>query len=252
MVEEAFSYENEQRILDHQLGIVRTEVYCCRTNGVPVSEYKAIITGLEKIISETGTGIKLVDFGNYNLGNKPYGTPDWYQEQPTINRDRGFGRQVNATGMYTLLRREPFQQKHPHFDLMVIDKDLTMFPNVQDNNFVFGFGAYPNNIISVKRLMQTIRDPILRQKCLAVISAHEFGHNLDLVHRNFNTETEDDDYRKSHCNGRKGLCLMEQFNVGGARNIEEQTKLLIEKYNWLCPDCADEIKVKKELFKGNF
>jgi len=252
MAKKSYSYENKQRMMDHEQGIVRSEIYCCRTNGVPVPEYKAILFGLEKLISETGVSLKLVDHKNYNLGNIPFGNPDWYQQQALMSRDMGFGRQANATEIWALLRKEPFQEKNQHFDLIVIDQDLTMHPNVPDNNYIFGLGGFPNNIISVKRFLHTISDPLFRQQCLAVMGAHEFGHNLDLVHRKFNTGDVSNTYKKGHCDGEQGPCLMEQVNVPGTRTIQEQTKTILGRGNWLCPDCGDEINVKKELYNGKF
>ena len=52
-------------------------------------------------------------------------------------------------------------------------------------------------------------------------------------------------YKRGHCNGESGPCLMEQVNIKGVRDIDEQTKLIIDRENWLCPVCTDEIQFKK-------
>jgi hypothetical protein len=162
-------------------------------------------------------------------------------------RDRGFGIQISARKVDSLLRNEPFQKENPHFDVMIIGMDLTTGMNDPQNNFIFGYGPYPNNIVSVKRFMHWIKDPHLREAALAILGAHEFGHNLDLVSRNFNVGTEG--YKAGHCNGDSGPCLMEQVNVPGARNIEAQARLIYSKSKWLCPDCSEEIEFKKDDLK---
>jgi len=127
---------------------------------------------------------------------------------------------------------------------MIIDKDLRIREDDPQNNFIFGYGPFPNNIISVKRFIKWISDDQLRYKSLAVLGAHEFGHNLDLSHRNFNYG--DEGYKYGHCNGENGPCLMEQVNVSNARSIDEQAKLLFDRNRWLCPDCLEEIEFKKQ------
>ncbi|MCX6819093.1 MAG: hypothetical protein NT129_03800 [Candidatus Aenigmarchaeota archaeon] len=244
MSDRIFFHRNYEHMNDHNSGIVRRDMYFCRTADVPLPEYSALLTGFQKIINETGRRIKIHDFGNYNLGKFDYGSPDWYQEHALTKRERGLGRQVSAVVIDKLLREEPFQKQKPHFDVMIVDKDLTTYLDEPENRFIFGLGPYPNNIISVKRFIHNIKDPRLRKASLAVLGAHEFGHNLDLVRRNFNIGTEG--YKISHCNGEKGPCLMEQVNVDEARNIDEQAKLIIDKDKWLCPDCTDEIQFKRD------
>lgn len=232
---------------DHKSGIIRSDMYFCRTNKVPMPEYEALITGFQKIIKEAGRHITIHNYGNFNLGYDQYGSPDWYQQKALTRREKGLGVQASATELDSLLRSEPFQKQNPHFDAMIIDMDLTTDQNDPENNFIFGYGPYPNNIISVKRFMHWIKDPSLRQASLAILGAHEFGHNLDLVHRNFNTGAEG--YKIGHCNGEKGPCLMEQVNVPDARSIDEQASLLIDRDTWLCHDCNDEIQFKSSELK---
>ena len=234
-------------IRDHEQGIRRSEIYFCRTNGVPESEYEAIIAGFERIINETGRTLTLKNFGAYTLNNDPYGSPDWYQTSALTRRDKGFGTQVSAAALDELLRNEPFQKQNPHYDVMIVDRDLTTMLDDTKNNFIFGYGPYPNNIISVKRFMRWFKDPALRQVCLAVIGAHEFGHNLELVRRSY--DLDHGELREGHCSGRAGPCVMEQTQVEGRRTIDEQARLLVEQEHWLCDSCIEEIYFRKEALQ---
>lgn len=235
---------NSGIIRDFNSGILRSDLYFCRTSGVPEFEYRALLEGFQKIIREAGRNIKIHNFGSYSSGTGPYSSPDWYQQQALTSRNRGFGIQVSAVEIDRLLRSEPFQKENPHYDVMIVDKDLTTTLNDPQNNFIFGYGPHPNNIISVKRFIHWIKDPRLRRASLAILGAHEYGHNLDLVHRNFNTG--EGGYKWGHCNGEEGPCLMEQVNVEGARDVDEQAKLIYPRENWLCPDCADEISYRQD------
>lgn len=232
---------------DKNRGIVRKDIYFSRTSDVPTPEYEAVKSGFARIVSESGRSVGMKDFGCFRSGTGAYSSPDWYQEQAMTGRDRGFGLQVSAADLDALLRNEPYQRQNPHMDVLVVGKDMTTTMNNTDNNFIFGYGPYPNNIISVKRFLNWFKDPALRQKCISILSAHEFGHNLGLVRRNFNIG--DERYKRGHCNGKVGPCLMEQVNVPGARNIDVQARLLWGRNKLLCPDCSDEVKFKKEFFQ---
>ncbi len=242
-----YFHRNRAYMKDYRQGIIRSVLHLCRTSGVLDKEYNAIKYGFEKIVVETGRQIKLVDLDNYVWNNNAFGSADWYQEQALTNKKDKFGKQVSAYDLDALLRNDPYQKTEPHFDVIVIDKDLTTVEGDTKNRFLFGYGPYPNNIVSVNRFMKWIRDPVLRQKSLAIIAAHEFGHNLDLVNRNFNIGKSG--YKRGHCNGEEGACLMEQVNVKDARSIDEQAALIFDNESWLCLDCKDEIFYKKSMLR---
>jgi hypothetical protein len=143
-----------------------------------------------------------------------------------------------------LLRDEPYQSNNPHYDFFILDKDLTTW---DWNNFVFWYWPYPNNIISVVRFRDYIRDKALRLTSLSIWSAHEFAHNFDLVFRNFNTWTSW--YHIWHCMWESWPCLMEQVDVWW-KTLKQQAKLLVDRENWLCPDCMDELNAKKNHFNS--
>jgi len=244
MTRKEFLHDSKLHIADNNAGRIRRNLHVSKSSGVPELEYQAILTGIHKIIEETGRQLEIKSFGSRSFGTGPYSSPDKYQARALTRKDRGFGRQVSAYALDTLLRAEPWQAQNPHFDFMVIEKDLRTSEEDTKNNFLFGYGPYPNNIISVKRFIEGIPNQDLRLASLAILAAHEVAHNLDLVWRTFNIGSTG--YQIKHCLGQKGSCLMEQVNVAGCRRIQEQAKLILPNLNWLCTDCTDEIDFKKK------
>ena len=242
MTEKRFIHANHGHMKDHRSGIIRSEMYFCRTTGVPLPEYEALLFGFQKIINETERNVTVRNFDNQSWGNGDYGSPDWYQNEALTSIDNGYGRQVSAFVLQKLLWEEPYQAENPHFDALIVDRDL-IFCEGDGGNFIFGYGPYPFNIISVNRFINWIKDSVLRQISLSIIGAHEFGHNLDLVNRSFNIGTEG--LKAGHCNGENGPCLMEQMNVEGCRNVDEQARLIYNREKWLCIDCTAEIETKR-------
>lgn len=226
---------------DYKRGISRREIYISRTKKVSKVDYQSIIKGIKHILSEIGSNLKIKDFGNFNLGRGEFSSPDWYQNNSLTEENHGFGKQVNAITLDQLLRTEPFQKENPHFDFMIIDKDLTWG---LDNNWIFGYGPYPNSMISTKRFKHNS----LRKDSLAMMAAHEFCHNIGLVYRDFNIGSGE--YKAGHCNGEKGPCLMEQVNVKGTRDVDKQAAIIANKNGWLCYSCTIEISYRREYLKN--
>lgn len=180
---------------------------------------------MHRILEETGRQLVLKDYGVFHAGKGPYGSPEWYEHQALTTKNRGLGEQVSAIELDTLLRSEPYQKEHPHFDVFVLNRDLTTTQEDTTNNYIFGYGPYPNNIVSTTRFQLLMPTDSIRHAALQIIGAHEFGHTIALVHRDFNTGTQG--YQLVHCIGEKGPCLMEQVNVPGCKTMEEQAKLLV-------------------------
>jgi len=229
------------------------ELYFAHTSGVRPLEAEAIFAGIRKLIEEVRSNITIINRGyqHINTHDGKYQNPNWYQEQAAINRDMGFGQQVDGSKVLTLLSEEIWQHPpyQPHMDVMACDKDITGYNKAAGEyaDFAYGIMRYPyslNSVMSVKRFRDTIRDPKLLQAALAVTAAHELGHNFSLVNRNFNQT----DKLGSHCNGKSGPCLMEQLDTGGSRNMKENARLFINRQRWLCKDCLEEAAEKREMF----
>jgi hypothetical protein len=231
-------------LYDHQKGITRDEMYSCRTTNVTIPEYHAVMEGVEEILEETGRNVKIIDYDNFRIDRPDFNSPEWYQERSLIGNG-----QVDASNVSNLLKKEPFQKDNPHFDLIVLDRDIT----TRDSDgawlvYVFGLATYPNNVISVART-RYIQDNTLKEACLQVIGAHEFGHNLGLVNRSYNVGTEN--IEAGHCLGENGPCIMQQFNIPNRKTIGELTAAIIDedRDTLLCPDCTDEIGFISKHYK---
>lgn len=248
MVEKLFVFKDEGIITDLKNQTNRNRMFVSSSSGVLNSEFESIIKGIEKIALEVSKTLRITPSGNFQFHNGDFGSADWYVRQAMTNVNHGFGPQVSANLLDQLLRAEPYQQQESHFDFFITAQDLRTRENDAQNNFIFGYGPYPNNILSVKRF-RDIQDPSLRYLSLAILAAHEFGHNLDLLCRNFNIGS--DGYQAGHCLGEKGPCLMEQVNIAGCKSIEEQARILAHFDNWLCEDCLSEVSNKAEALRQN-
>jgi len=215
----------------------RTELWCVRTSGVLKADYVAILKGIQKIIDESQRAITIVDYDIWNVGPGDFQSSDWYQEQALLSSNRGYGSQANAEVLANLCIREPHQKK-PHLDLIVVDKDIT----IGDFRFVYGFTQYPVQVISTKRFLSVEKH--LRERCLMLVAAHEFGHGLGLVNRSSNYGF--------HCAGKKGRCLMQSIEYGDHFvRLEEQAVLVTPQKKWLCEECFAEVAYKRETLRKN-
>lgn len=222
--------------------INRKEIYLSKTSWVSQIESDAVKYWVQKILLDIWSVLKLRDFWSFHINNWPFGSTDWYQEKSKVNSNKGYWQQVCAVEIDRLLRLEPYQEQNAHYDFFLLDKDLTIWSNPQ-NNFIFWYWPYPNNIVSMVRFRDYIRDEALRLISLSVLWAHELCHNFDLVNRNFNTWSEW--YHMWHCMWKSGPCLMQQVNVWW-KTINELAMEIVDRESWLCNDCQDEIQMKKE------
>jgi len=224
------------------LWINREDIYLSKTPWVLDTESDAIKYWVQKIITEIWSVLNLSDFWAFDMGNWPYASTQWYQNQAMIDRDTWLWLQACAIKIDNLLRDEPYQKNKPHYDFFLVDKDLTIEWE-SSNKFIFWLWPYPNNIVSVTRFREYIKDDVLRLISLSILWAHEVWHNFDLVNRNFNTWSEW--YNIWHCMWESGPCLMQQVNVWG-KTVDQLAREIIDKESWLCIDCTKEITVKKE------
>jgi len=121
-------------------------------------------------------------FGNWvipaMMDDKPYWGTQWYIEQ---SYDRELDR-VIAPQYLELVRREPWQQFREHYDLAMIDEDLTEFPaplaRARPDRYCLG-ASYPGTaaLISVHHVRR-IADRALRDRALARLVQHHLGHIL--------------------------------------------------------------------------
>jgi len=241
--------------LDATSGTVRDKVYVIKTGDVTDEVYNLVVQGLVKVIKETGRSISVA--GEDTSVPSEYMPADWYRDQTMTDREKMHGLQANGSKIIDLLRSHALSDDH--FIVLITGCDLTS--GEPGNNFVYGLSNYPYIVISAKRFMDWKRirtggySEEIYNKSVSLLSAHEFGHYLDLTRRNFNCWMNTGTLLDNHCKGKNGLCLMQQVNVDaeGCRTALEQTDLMFDNEHWLCPDCAAEIYYRREsLVKSGF
>lgn len=220
------------RIRDLQeSGIRGRALHLTHTSGVQELEIKAVYAGICKLIEEVRSRINVINDDSHKIA-------DHYQ-----NQARMMGNRINGSKILTLLSEgaQKYPSDVPHMDMMICDCPMVGYVNPTKNySTAYGLQRYPNSVISIGHFRH-IEDETLRSYALAVTAAHEIGHLFNLPSRNFNTANE----LGWHCNGDLGPCLMEQIDMQGRRNTEEQARILAFRAQWLCPDCAEEASVRK-------
>ncbi|HEV8637523.1 MAG TPA: hypothetical protein VG370_25160 [Chloroflexota bacterium] len=162
----------------------------------------------------------------------PYWGTHWYIDSAY---DQGLG-QVVGRRFLELVKQEPWQRLNPHFDVAVLDRDLTDVPAKRiGTDFVLA-SALPGTatVISVHRLRE-IADEALRLAALRRLVVHNFGHVLE-VPSSDRTEAVEQSADERHCTN---LCVMR--HAGSVDELldrlgEEQASGIL-----FCPDCRRDI-----------
>lgn len=123
-------------------------------------------------------------FGNWVipalLPDGPYWGTQWYID---ASYDDELHR-VIAPAFLGLVRKEPWQRADPHFDLALLEYDLTDFPSVVarllPGHYTLG-SSFPGTtaVMSVFRIRE-LADPRMRQLALARLVRHHLGHVLEV------------------------------------------------------------------------
>lgn len=119
-------------------------------------------------------------FGNWVipglLPDRPYWGTQWYIDS-SFNAELGC---VIAPTFLELVRQEPWQKGDPHFDLALLDQDLTDFPvalaRLRPDHYTLG-SSLPGlaAVMSVHRLRQ-LTDELARDRALRRLVHHHLGH----------------------------------------------------------------------------
>lgn len=226
--------------------IVRDQVFVTRTRAISNRDMDAVCSGIGLIQEVSRTSLNIRDLRNWGVSasaDQPYMSLDWYQAQAGLRFDRGYGPQVDGSKMLYMSLNEIWQEKQPHLEAMIVDRDANM---QQDNGYINYCFAVTMPFVGF--VLSTARFTSLPEKeRFAVIrrtAAHEFGHVMGLVERDHNFE----DSLGRHCRGEKGPCLMRQglsLNVW-LRQYGEEVKTGQE----VCPDCMHELR-SSEFIKGS-
>lgn len=126
--------------------------------------------------------LRVHNFGNWVIPalmqRRPYWGSQWYVDSSyDVELQR-----VIAPVYLELVRREPWQEHEPHYDMALVDDDLTDFPRplarLHPSHYSLGT-SFPGiaAVMSVYRL-RDIADPDLRDMALARLVRHHLGHVL--------------------------------------------------------------------------
>ncbi len=178
-------------------------------------------------------------FGNWIIPSlapdRPYWGVQWYVDSAW---DADVERVIAPTYL-ELVRQEPWQLAAPHFDLSLIDSDMTDFPSalahLRRERYTVGT-SLPGTaaVLSVRRI-RTLGSARARRLALARLVRHALGHVLG-VPAFSRTERTVRQGLELHCANR---CIMR-----GASTVEDLAALAVDeaKLGWpFCPDCSREL-----------
>lgn len=218
--------ETRARLREHHL----VPIHFMVSSNVPPDVAQAALAGVTDALVASGQERQLVPVE----GQPGYLSADWYIEgalgRQRELRESGFGAQVEIE---ELLRQvalaEPQQQ--PHWGVLVTNSDLT----AEGLNFVFGATNREafSTVQSVRRFVETVTDPRLRNAMISRLFRHETGHLLGLpTDQRPNTEENLGAHCTNVCTMRQGVSIQ-----AWARNTVEEFKSGVH----FCEDCRQDL-----------
>jgi predicted Zn-dependent protease len=199
-----------------------------------VNTIKQVVQVMYDLCFRAGVGLTptaIKPFGTWIMPSIPAGDPysgtQWYVETAY---DRALG-QVLAPRFLELVRHEPWQIANPHFDVAVLDRDLT-----DGNGSVMG-AVLPGTatVISVHRLRE-LADQDARLSALRRLAVHNFGHVLGIPRADRPGVVEVGQER--HC---PNVCAMR--DAPGPSALVELAAEEAAAGHMLCSDCrADMVR----------
>lgn len=178
--------------------------------------------------------IRVAAFGNWMIPalvpDRPYWGAQWYVDS---SYDEELKRVVAPTFL-ELVRQEPWQRANPHFDLALLDRDLTDFPTplakLRPQRYSLG-ASYPGTaaVMSVHRVRRLAEDSV-RHLALARLVRHHLGHVLGVPQFERKQHTSRLGL-ETHCTNR---CAMRH-----ADTLEALARLALEEDEMGWPYCAE-------------
>ncbi len=221
-------------------------IYFMHTRDVPPQAAQAALLGVQDALNASGQNRQIVNFGSQAFGQGAYSSPEWYIEETLrkqgLKKDAGYGQQISASNIMNLFYQEPWQEK-PHWEVFVVNRDLTDWEGNGWLNFVFGSTdtIFPASVQSITRLMAEIPAEDLRNATIRRLLRHEAGHVFGLPHSNRpNTEEKLGLHCKNVCTMRQGISIPEWQKL----SIEESKKGV-----HFCADCKKDLAQVHNRYK---
>ncbi|HEY3110365.1 MAG TPA: hypothetical protein VGL23_16510 [Chloroflexota bacterium] len=197
-----------------------------------VNAIKQVVQVMYDLCYRAGVGLSptaIRPFGTWVMPSIPAGDPysgaQWYIETAY---DQALG-QVLAPRFLELVRQEPWQIASPHFDVAVLDRDLT-----EGSGSVMG-SVLPGTatVISVHRLRE-LADQDARLAALRRLVVHNFGHVLDIPREGRLGVI--DVGRERHCTS---VCAMR--DASGVEELVAMAREEIARGHVLCEECRADL-----------
>lgn len=221
-------------------------IYFMHTKDVPSAEAQAALLGVTDALVASGQNRRIVNFGSQAFGQGPYSNPEWYVEETLrkqeLRKDAGYGQQLVVSSVMQHFYQEPWQE-HPHWEVFVVNRDLTDWGNRGLYNFVFGSTniELPASVQSITRLMAEIPAGELRNAMIRRLLRHEVGHMFGLPHSNRpNTKEKIGPHCTNVCTMRQGMSIPEWRKL----TIEENKKGV-----HFCSDCKHDLAQVRNRYK---
>jgi len=184
-------------------------IYFMHTPDITPEEKQLALETLEEIlnIAKVSREIPVVDFGVWRQPNfrnsdgqlVPHMSVDWYVNK-WLNQQR---RQVNVSEGATQLLFDPWNEKQPHYDVILTAQDLY----TPDTNFVVGIAHKRRGTITSVKRFRDIKDKRMERETKKQELFHEVGHVFGLPNesRGFDLEYSLGAHCTNNCAIRQGL-----------------------------------------------
>lgn len=172
-------------------------------------------------------------FGTWVIPSIPVGNPYWgtrWYIDSAFDSGRG---KVVGPHFLELVKREPWQLANPHFDVAILDRDLTADrespPPGADDYVLASVMPGTATVISVHRLRE-VPDLRVRLAALRRLVVHNFGHVLE-VPASTRSEDVEESGGERHCTR---VCVMRH-----APSVEQLLRLVEEEKAAAAPFCRE-------------
>jgi predicted Zn-dependent protease len=222
------------------------------TSNLTGSERNAALLGIRDALVASGQDRRIVVTNPAVLEQNPHLTADAHiqaalRRQP-IDRDLGFGKQVDLQGVLNALHQTE-TQRPPQWNIMVVDHDLTApVGNGEYLNFAFGVTVPTEHVSvqSVTRLMEAIPPGELRDAAIRRVLRHETGHlfGLPSYRRESNPRGNVEENLGLHCTN---PCTMRQ-----GLSVPAWVNLTVQEHNagiHFCSDCQNDLARVRDTYK---
>ena len=220
-------------------------IYVMWTPGVPQYAAQAAAAGVVDTLRASGQAREVVTFGASTFSQGDYSSAQWYVDEAyrrqELRRDVGHGLQLDAGQFAGLFNDEPWQE-NPHWEVLIVNKDLNCEVDGRFINFVFGVTRpdFPYSVQSVRRILSGVDNLYLQAELIRRVLRHEVEHMFGLPDRTENT-TEN---LGTHCTN---VCTMRQgVSVGQwGRQWAEETNMGLQ----FCGDCLTDLEKSRDYLR---